>query len=190
MQIRDRIKELRRIKASDLLDNPKNWRKHPKSQLDALEGLLKEIGFAGAELAIETPDGVMLIDGHARKGIAKDQEIPVLITDLTPAEADILLATYDPIAAMAQADQTALDSLLGGLEAEDAEVQKLLDGLASGEPAEETVELKQLETRPPPIMTWVLIGIPTVRFGEISEHVEAIAAGDDVICETTVSSHE
>lgn len=39
-------------------------------------------------------------------------------------------------------------------------------------------------------MTWVLIGIPTVRFGEISERVEEIAGLSEVICETTVASHE
>lgn len=190
MQIRDRIKELRRIKASDLLDNPKNWRKHPKGQKDALDAVLKSIGFAGAELTFETPNGTMLIDGHLRKERSGDELIPCLITDLTQEEADLLLASFDPIAAMAQADQEKLDELISGLDSDDAELQKLLDSLASDEPAAETVELKQLETRPPPVMTWVLIGIPTVRFGEISEHVEAIAAGDDVICETTVSSHE
>ncbi len=32
LRIRDRIKELRRVKASELLPNPKNWRRHPKVQ--------------------------------------------------------------------------------------------------------------------------------------------------------------
>ena len=45
MRIRDRIKELRRVKASDLLPNPKNWRTHPVAQQDALKGLLAEIGY-------------------------------------------------------------------------------------------------------------------------------------------------
>jgi hypothetical protein len=29
MNIRDRIKELRRVRAGDLRPHPKNWRKHP-----------------------------------------------------------------------------------------------------------------------------------------------------------------
>ncbi|MGA7647677.1 MAG: hypothetical protein WBW01_14285, partial [Terriglobales bacterium] len=29
-QIRDRIRELRRVPASALVRNPKNWRRHPK----------------------------------------------------------------------------------------------------------------------------------------------------------------
>jgi hypothetical protein len=32
MRIRDRIKELRRVPARDLLPNPKNWRSHPAAQ--------------------------------------------------------------------------------------------------------------------------------------------------------------
>ncbi len=46
MEIRDRIKELRRVKAKDLIPNSKNWRVHPKAQAAALQGLLSEIGYA------------------------------------------------------------------------------------------------------------------------------------------------
>lgn len=42
--IRDRIRELRRVRAGDLLPNPKNWRTHPKAQREALQGLLAEPG--------------------------------------------------------------------------------------------------------------------------------------------------
>lgn len=36
MKIRDRIKELRRVKAANLVPNPRNWRTHPQAQQDAL----------------------------------------------------------------------------------------------------------------------------------------------------------
>jgi hypothetical protein len=32
MHIRDRIKELRRVRADDLKPHPKNWRVHPDAQ--------------------------------------------------------------------------------------------------------------------------------------------------------------
>jgi hypothetical protein len=65
--IRNRIKELREVKAGDLIHNPKNWRRHPKSQAEALRGLLGEVGYADALLVRELPDGrLMLIDGHLR----------------------------------------------------------------------------------------------------------------------------
>jgi hypothetical protein len=68
IQIRDRIKELRRVRGRELLPHPKNWRRHPQAQVVALRGLLDEIGYADAVLARELPDGrLMLIDGHLRK---------------------------------------------------------------------------------------------------------------------------
>ncbi|MHC4181694.1 MAG: ParB N-terminal domain-containing protein, partial [Planctomycetota bacterium] len=72
MKIRDRIKSLRRVKASDLLPHPANWRTHPQAQQDAMRGVLDEIGWAGACLVRETPDGLQLIDGHLRGDIAGD----------------------------------------------------------------------------------------------------------------------
>jgi len=54
--IRDRIKELRRVRAADPVPNPKNWRRHPKAQADALRGLLAEIGYADALLARASVD--------------------------------------------------------------------------------------------------------------------------------------
>jgi len=48
MEIRNRIKELRQVNASELLPNPKNWRRHPGAQADALRGALAEIGHADA----------------------------------------------------------------------------------------------------------------------------------------------
>jgi hypothetical protein len=39
-------------------------------------------------------------------------------------------------------------------------------------------------------MTWVLIGIPTIRFGEIASTVEAIAAKPGIMCEVTANHDE
>jgi hypothetical protein len=92
MLIRNRIKELRFVAASDLRPNPKNWRKHPKQQQDALRGILAEIGFADACLARELGDGsLMLIDGHLRAETALDAQVPVLILDVSESEADQIL---------------------------------------------------------------------------------------------------
>lgn len=113
MQIRDRIKELRRVPAGELAPNAKNWRKHPEAQREALQGVLDEVGYAGAVIARELPDGsLVLIDGHLRAEVTGDQLVPVLVLDVTEAEADKLLATFDPLAAMATADGEKLDALL------------------------------------------------------------------------------
>ena len=109
MQIRDRIKDFRRVKASQLRPHPKNWRTHPAAQQDALRGVLAEIGYAGALLARELPDGSLeLIDGHLRAETTPDMEVPVLVLDLDEREAAKLLALHDPLAGMAEANEEVL----------------------------------------------------------------------------------
>lgn len=66
MQIKDRIKELRRVPASQLQSHPLNWRTHPEEQRKALGDLIDRIGFAGATLVRELPDGsLQLIGGRS-----------------------------------------------------------------------------------------------------------------------------
>lgn len=130
MKLRDRIKELRRVPASELLPNPKNWRTHPKEQQEALRGILAEVGIADAVLARETPAGLMLIDGHLRAETAPDALMPVLILDVDEAEADKILATLDPLAAMAEADAVKLDGLLREIDTGSEALQKMLADLA------------------------------------------------------------
>src|SRR5262245_2519353 len=102
--IRDRIVELRRVPASSLLPSPHNWRTHSQAQQDALQGVLDEVGYADALIAREREDGALeLIDGHLRKDTTPDAVVPVLVLDVTADEADKLLLTLDPLAAMAGA---------------------------------------------------------------------------------------
>lgn len=130
--IRDRIIELRRVKAEELVENPKNWRKHPEGQRAALRQMVEQIGFAGAELARVLPDGrLMLIDGHLRKATFKSAVLPVLVTDLDEREADALLATFDPIGAMAEADNAKLEALLKEVQAEFDNVETMLEEVAA-----------------------------------------------------------
>jgi len=130
VEIRDRIRELRRVKASELVPNAKNWRRHPKPQADALMGVLEEIGYADALLARETDAGLVLIDGHLRQSLTPDMLVPVLVLDVDEREADLILATLDPLAAMAEADATALDALLRDVQTGDAAVMAMLEDLA------------------------------------------------------------
>jgi hypothetical protein len=130
--IRDRIKELRRVKASDLKPNPRNWRTHPETQRAALEGLLSEIGYADALLARELPDGSLeLVDGHLRAKTTPEQVVPVLVLDVNESEAHKILTTLDPLAALATTDNAQLDSLLRDLETSNAAVETMLANLAT-----------------------------------------------------------
>jgi hypothetical protein len=131
VNIRDRIKELRRVPADQLQPNPKNWRKHPEAQANALRGVLAEVGIASAVLARETPEGgLMLIDGHLRTETLHNAQIPVLVLDVTEEEADKILATFDPLGAMAESDADALRALLEDVETGSQELADMLTALA------------------------------------------------------------
>ena len=114
---RNRIVGLETIPAGDLLEHPKNWRVHPEKQRSALLAALDTIGIADAVLAYksERNDGKLtLIDGHLRRDLM--DTIPVLVTDLTDDEADVLLASHDVLTTMAQRDEEILGELLDGIE--------------------------------------------------------------------------
>ena len=129
--IRDRIRELRRVRARDLKPNPKNWRRHPGAQAAALRGLLTEIGYADALLTRELPDGsLIVVDGHVRAETTPDAEVPVLILDISDEEADKLLLTLDPLAAMAEADSERIKDLLHSVQTDSTAVEDLLRRVA------------------------------------------------------------
>jgi len=131
MQIRDRITELRRVRAGDLRPNPRNWRTHPPEQADALRGVLAEVGYADALLARECEDGSLeLIDGHLRAETTPDATVPVLVLDLSAEEADKVLLSHDPLAAMAGVDRARLGELLGEFDTESDALADMLTDLA------------------------------------------------------------
>jgi hypothetical protein len=148
MHIRDRIKELRRVRASDLLPNPRNWRTHPAAQQNALRGLLAEVGYANALLARELTDGsLMLVDGHLRAETTPEAIVPVLVLDVTEAEADKLLLTLDPLAAMATTSSEQLQSLLTDVQTDNAAVRQLMETLSRQNMSAEQL-VNQLRDRP------------------------------------------
>lgn len=130
MNIKNRVKELRTVKASSIRPNPKNWRTHNDKQRDALKGVLAQIGYAVPAIVRELPDGsLQLIDGHLRTETLGDADISVAVLDVTEAEADLLLATIDPLSALAGQDDTALVELLQNVNSESAAVMEMLGAL-------------------------------------------------------------
>lgn len=139
MNFRNRIIGLEHVPACDLIAHPNNWRLHSERQKSALSGLLSEVGFVDAVVARRTRQGLQLIDGHCRAEVAGNEKVPVLVVDLSDDEAAKVLALLDPLAAMADVDAAALDSLLKSIESDDAAVAELLSQLAA-EPVLEFAE--------------------------------------------------
>jgi DNA modification methylase len=118
-----------------LLANPANWRIHPKAQQDALAGALDQVGWV-QQVLVNKRSG-FVVDGHARVALALtrgEATVPVLYVDLDPEEEALVLATLDPIGAMATADTAKLEELLAGISVDDAGLLALLDDLAGNEP--------------------------------------------------------
>jgi hypothetical protein len=112
---RNRIQEVRILRAGELLDHEGNWRIHPQFQLEATEGSLTDVGKVDVLKAYysERNGGALtLLDGHGRKSINPDEEWTVAILDLTDAEADMQLALHDSIGAWAQTDAMKLNALI------------------------------------------------------------------------------
>jgi len=144
MHLKDRVKSFRRIKASQLKRNAKNWRVHTEPQESALRAILKEVGFASACLVRDCKNGTFeLIDGHLRADIAEEEKVPCLILDVTKSEADKILATFDVVTSMADTDQKALDSLISSISTDSKDLQELLSSQLSD--GSELVEIREGE---------------------------------------------
>ncbi len=95
-----------------------------------MRGMLEELGYIGALIARDTPHGLQLLDGHLRKDVTADSEVPVLIVDLNDEEAKKALLTFDPLGDLATFDPHALDELMkidmGGALTDNADLRKML----------------------------------------------------------------
>ncbi len=110
-----------------LLANPANWRLHPMEQQQALAGALSEVGWVAQVLVNRTTGHV--VDGHLRADLAisrGEPSVPVAYVELSEEEERLVLASLDPLAAMATAEKDALEALLAGLSPGDEALAALL----------------------------------------------------------------
>ncbi len=117
--------------ASQFLANPNNWRTHPQNQREAMRGALNEVGWV-QRVIVNRRTGY-LVDGHERVWQALqngDAAVPFVEVDLDEAEEAYVLATLDPIGAMAAADAAKLDDLLREVQSGEAGVQQMLAEVA------------------------------------------------------------
>lgn len=129
--VRMRIVGHKIVRAGDLVPNELNFRTHNEKQRKALKGIYDEVGFARSMLVYKLPDGrFKLIDGHLRQGFDPDMKVSVEILDVNDEEANKLLATIDPLSALADSDSKVLTGLLRSFKTGDEGLAGLFSGLA------------------------------------------------------------
>lgn len=124
---RIRVREMKIVDASLLEPHPGNFRVHTPEQRTAMDGVLNEVGFAGAVLVRELDGGrYQVLDGHLRVEEMAGQQVPILVTDLSETEARKVLATFDAVGSMAEVDVGGLRALIEGIEWDNREIEKLI----------------------------------------------------------------
>lgn len=124
---RIRIVAYRLMPVSEIIDNPKAWRKHPEKQRNALRAALDHVGLVKPLIYNERTN--RLVDGAARLDLARrdgQEMLPVIIVDLSEEEEALVLATLDPLSELAEVDTEALQRLLQEVSVDDVTLMELL----------------------------------------------------------------
>lgn len=127
---KNRIVGYATIPVDQIKKNEKNWRIHPEFQAQSLAAVLDEVGIIQNVLVNRTTGN--LIDGHLRLSLAEkrgEPEIPVTFVELSENEEKLILASLDPLSALAIADDLALHDLVGSIETQNEQVQIFLENL-------------------------------------------------------------
>lgn len=128
---KNRIVGYAEVPVSELVANPRNWRKHPKAQRAALTGSLSTLGWIDA-VKVNRTTGHMF-DGHARMEeaikLGDDTPVPVIYVEMSEEEERIALVSLDPMSALAETDEARLTALLTDLYVEDVALSEMIANL-------------------------------------------------------------
>jgi hypothetical protein len=174
-----------------LLVDPANARTHPEPNLGAIRASLSAYG-QRKPIIVNRHTGIVEA-GNCTLEVARSlgwSHVAVVYVDDDPARTAGFSLADNRTAELAGWDTGKLNALLKeigdgqgeGLDALFADLAK-----EAGSALDGSVKLKPIKVQDPPRMTWVLVGIPTVRFGEIAAAVEGIAALPDILCETAAN---
>jgi DNA modification methylase len=165
--------------------NPDNWRRHPKAQKEALQSVLKRIGWLQDVIINKRTD--RLIDGHLWVKIAiegGEDKVPVKYVDLSEEEEKEALLTFDPITGMAEADKELLERLMQRVKFDDEKIQEMMNRLAR-ENHLLTHSLKEDDYQPPETVrtsikrgTLIALGAHRILCGDAREDLPALIRTD------------
>jgi hypothetical protein len=139
---RFRVVERAMVDPQQLIAHPDNWRAHPDHQRGAMHAAITEIGFLG-EVYVSQRSG-RILDGHLRVALALRDAVPLIPVGFVDCADDAdelkILATYDPIAALAEKDAERFSSIVERADVTHQALRDVFDsmiGASGGEPASE-----------------------------------------------------
>ena len=141
------------VPPGELIANPANWRRHPQAQRAAIAAALGTVGWV--QRVIRNRRTGHLLDGHARveEALARGEaSVPVVEVDLSEEEERLVLATLDPLGAMAEADTAMLTELLAGITPPDETLAAMLVELANRHPIARPARTDPDRIPPPPTL--------------------------------------
>jgi len=111
----------------ELQAHARNWRRHPDAQTRALDKTLDAVGWIQSVIVNERTG--RMLDGHLRVARALERgeaRVPVTYIDVDEEEEGLILASFDPIGAMAEEDEELLAQII---EEQDAIATEIVESL-------------------------------------------------------------
>ena len=170
--------EIKTVDLAELTPAAYNPRAISDEAFAGLKHSLSEFGYV--DLIIVNRRNLRIVGGEQRWKALREQGVtraPVMLVDLDLKREKALNVTLNnPAIAGRYTDE--LQALLAEIEAEmgAASVELRLNELRAEAAASAPAEPYVLDTSSPPTLTWVLLAIATVRYGEIAESIARIAS--------------
>lgn len=184
--------EYKRIKISELHEDPANARLHPDENLADIRASLKEFG--QVEPLVVQKSSRKVIGGNGRLKVMKElgwKECDIAIADVTDKKAASLGIALNRAGERAEWDEQQLKTLIAEMDDGSSELDQMIIELeAEVIKDEQETELNPVDTKSPPKMAWVLIGIPLVKYDAINADIERLASLPDVVMEMTTNDQE
>ena len=181
---RSKIVGHEKVQAGQLMANPFNHRRHPEKQRKVVAASINELGFIKSVIVNKVTGHI--VDGHERVmqalGVGEETLVDVEYVELSPEDEKKALLVLDASSELAEVDASSLDQLVKDCAFQDNLLGKFASEMLS---SEEPGRLKDLEIKPAPARTWVLIGIETTKYVKIAKLVEQIADLSETILETS-----
>jgi ParB-like chromosome segregation protein Spo0J len=169
-----------------------NPRRISPAELTGLEASLRDFGLV--QDIVWNKRTRRVVGGHQRLKLlaaAGVTETRVIVVDLPPLKEKALNLALNSgeLQGKFTADLAALVDELRAADPAQASalrLDQLVEALGFGRGRLE----KRAEPPPPPVYTWILVGVPTVAYGRVQAQVEALAKLPNVFCEIAATDEK